>query len=239
MTTLICAHRGASGNFPENSLKAFQKACEVNVDSIEVDVRQTRDGHLVACHDFYLARLSGQHYRLSDLNLDEFKRLRIHSQEPPASLDEIYQNINSGVRIVLDIKENGLEKKFLRQIHDYKLQERIIVSSFDPRILAVVRKLDPEIKTALIAGPFSILPLAVNICFYLRKVSEYINTDYMHLWYNNLLYRGYRTLSNWGYKISLWTIDNPRDIKNALRLKPHSIITNKPDLALKIVDQNR
>lgn len=237
MPPLICAHRGASGYYPENSLKAFQEASQLKADSVEIDVRQTGDGHLVACHDFNLTRLFGIPRRLSEITLEEFKRAKINNLEPPASLEEIFREIDDNLQIVLDVKENGLEKKILGLINQCKLKERIIVSSFDPRVLAVLRKLDSEIKTALIAGPFSILPLAVNICFYLRQVTEYIKSDYMHLWYSNLLYRGYRTLSRRGYKLSYWTVDDPADMSGALKLNPHSIITNTPDLARKIIDQ--
>lgn len=237
MPPLICAHRGASGYYPENSLKAFRKASELNADSIELDVRQTRDGQLVACHDFNLTRLYGIPLRLSEITLEEFKDIKINNLEPPAKLEEIFREIDNSMQIVLDVKEYGLEQKLLRQINEFKLKDRIIVSSFDPRILATVRKLDSEIKTALIAGPFSILPLAINICFYLRRVSEYVNADYMHLWYSKLLYKGYRTLSRWGYKLSYWTVDDPADVRSVLKLDPYSIITNKPDLVRKIVDQ--
>ena len=44
---LIIAHRGASGIAPENTLAAFQKAVEMGVDRIEMDLRQTIDGEVV------------------------------------------------------------------------------------------------------------------------------------------------------------------------------------------------
>ncbi len=236
---LICAHRGASANYPENTLKSFVKALEQKADALEIDVRQTRDGHLVACHDFNLSRLTGEHVGLSEINLEEFKKLRIKNLEPPATLDEIFSEAANCPRIVLDIKENRIEKKILALIAEHRLEEKMILSSFDPRILAVLKHLNPEIKTALIAGPLSLLPLAVNICFYLRKVSEYTNCDYMHLHYMNILYPGYHTLANWGYKISYWTVDYPRDIRNVISLNAESIITNRPGLAKAILERTR
>ena len=75
--------------------------------------------------------------------------------------------------------------------------------------------------------------------FYLRKVSEYTNCDYLHLHYMNILYPGYHTLSNWGYKVSYWTVDYPRDIRNVVSLNAESIITNRPGLARSILDRIR
>ena len=236
---LICAHRGASANYPENTLRSFIKALEQRADALEIDVRQTRDGHLVACHDFNLSRLTGAHVSLSEIDLREFKKLRIKNLEPPASIDEIFSEVGTTPRIVLDIKENRLEKKILALIAEHKLEGNMILSSFDPRILANLKRLNPEIKTALIAGPLSLLPLAVNVCFYLRKVSEYANCDYLHLHYMNILYPGYHTLAGWGYKISYWTVDYPRDIRHVISLNAEQIITNRPGLARAILDRSR
>jgi len=239
MKPRICAHRGASIKYPENSLKAFIEAVEQKADSIEVDVRQTRDGHLAACHDFNLSRLTGYHKRLSEVTLEEFRQLKINGQEHTASLDDILSAVGKQVDIILDVKENGLEKKILTMINSYSLEEKVIVSSFDPRIIATIKRLNPEIQTAFIAGPFSILPLATNICFYLRRVSEYIKSDYMHLCYMKILLPGYRTLTSWVYKISYWTVDHPKDIRNILNLSPESIITNRPGLARRVVSRAR
>jgi glycerophosphoryl diester phosphodiesterase len=237
MKPKICAHRGASHKFPENSLQAFIEAVEQKADSIEVDVRQTRDGHLVACHDFNLSRLTGCHKRLSEVTFDEFRQLKINGQESTASLDEIMSEAGKHVDIILDVKENGLENKILKMISRLALEDKVIVSSFDPRIIANIKRINPEITTAFIAGPFSILPLATNICFYLRRVSEYIRSDYMHLCYMKILHPGFKTLSGWGYKISYWTVDNPKDIRNILNLSPESIITNRPGLARRVVSR--
>ena len=51
---LNIAHRGASGHLPENTLPAFRLAIKQNADMIEIDVHQTKDGHIVVLHDEYL-----------------------------------------------------------------------------------------------------------------------------------------------------------------------------------------
>ena len=77
----------------------------MRADSIEVDVRQTGDGHLVACHDFNLSRLTGKHQRLSEISLTEFQKLRINGLEPPATLEEILSCVGQNLDIILDVKE--------------------------------------------------------------------------------------------------------------------------------------
>jgi len=48
---LIIAHRGASGEAPENTMDAFKLAWKLGADGIEGDFHLTRDGHIVAIHD--------------------------------------------------------------------------------------------------------------------------------------------------------------------------------------------
>ncbi len=45
------AHRGASAQYPENTLLAFRRAAEQGVEAGEIDVHRTRDDELVIIHD--------------------------------------------------------------------------------------------------------------------------------------------------------------------------------------------
>ena len=47
----VFAHRGFSGRYPENTMLAFEKAVELGVDGIELDVHLSKDGELVIIHD--------------------------------------------------------------------------------------------------------------------------------------------------------------------------------------------
>ena len=69
------AHRGASGNNPENTLRAFQKALEIGVDEIELDLRSTRDGHLVVMHDATVDRTTDGTGAIGELTLAEIRAL--------------------------------------------------------------------------------------------------------------------------------------------------------------------
>ena len=68
------AHRGGSAVFPENSLKALQFSAELGVDILEMDVRMTRDGHLVLFHDENLERTTNCKGKLSELLLTDIKK---------------------------------------------------------------------------------------------------------------------------------------------------------------------
>jgi glycerophosphoryl diester phosphodiesterase len=76
---LVAAHRGDWRNAPENSLQAFSKAIEMGVDIIEIDVQKTKDGHLVIMHDQTVDRTTDGKGRVSDLTLEEIRKLNLRN----------------------------------------------------------------------------------------------------------------------------------------------------------------
>ncbi|NLB68415.1 MAG: hypothetical protein GX804_01840 [Lentisphaerae bacterium] len=73
--TVLTAHRGWSGQYPENTLNAFEKAVEAGVDIVEFDVRETADGEFVVIHDPTLERTTNGAGPVSQKRLSELKRL--------------------------------------------------------------------------------------------------------------------------------------------------------------------
>jgi glycerophosphoryl diester phosphodiesterase len=71
------AHRGASGNYPENTRLAFAKAIAAGVDMIELDCQVSHDGHVVIFHDEKLKRTAGVRGAVRDKTLAQLKQLDI------------------------------------------------------------------------------------------------------------------------------------------------------------------
>jgi len=76
---LVVSHRGDWRYAPENSLMAVQRCIDLGVDIVEIDVRLTKDSHLVAMHDETVDRTTNGKGKLSDLTLEEVKALRLKS----------------------------------------------------------------------------------------------------------------------------------------------------------------
>lgn len=72
--TMIAAHRGANQLAPENTLAAFQKAIDLGVDFIEIDVRLTADNHMVIMHDATLDRTTEGHGLVKQTPWDSIKK---------------------------------------------------------------------------------------------------------------------------------------------------------------------
>ncbi|MBQ2012156.1 MAG: glycerophosphodiester phosphodiesterase family protein, partial [Bacteroidaceae bacterium] len=75
----VVAHRGDWRNSPENSIQAFKSCIEMGVDMIEIDVRKTKDNELVIIHDATVDRTTNGKGKVSDLTLEEVKKLRLRA----------------------------------------------------------------------------------------------------------------------------------------------------------------
>ncbi|MGE5302488.1 MAG: glycerophosphodiester phosphodiesterase [Alphaproteobacteria bacterium] len=156
------AHRGASGNFPENTRLAFEKAIEARVDMIEFDCQLTKDGHVVVFHDERLERTARAKGVVRNHTLAELKKLdigewrkRAHKGERVLTLEELLDLVGQRVNLCLDIKQfpeslPGIELKLLFILSHYDYLDRAVLSSFDYRCLDRVRELAPEARLGVI-----------------------------------------------------------------------------------------
>ena len=89
MRPQVVAHRGASHENAEHTLRAYQRAIEVGAGALECDVRLTADGHLVCVHDRNLRRTAATNGVVSTMNLAELDELDFASWKNPwAVLDD-------------------------------------------------------------------------------------------------------------------------------------------------------
>lgn len=74
---LVVAHRGDWRNAPENSLQAFKNCIEMDADMIEIDLKKTKDNHLIIMHDETIDRTTDGKGRPSDYTLEEIRRFHL------------------------------------------------------------------------------------------------------------------------------------------------------------------
>lgn len=109
---LAVSHRGDWRYAPENSLMAIQRCIDLGLDIVEIDVRLTKDGHLVALHDKTVDRTTNGTGLLSELTLAEVKALRLknacgvrHSQQQVPTLEEVMNLTKDKIMVNLDKTE--------------------------------------------------------------------------------------------------------------------------------------
>jgi glycerophosphoryl diester phosphodiesterase len=153
---LIYGHRGvrgpASETPPENTMPAFERAFDELADGIELDVRQASTGEIVVFHDPTLRRMTmGFDSRnVADLSWDELRRIDIGDRIPLLSdvLDWLGPtNMLLNVELKRDLpSRTGLVLAVASLLRKRKaLAERLIISSFDPVMLAPLNVLLPNV----------------------------------------------------------------------------------------------
>lgn len=159
----IFGHRGSAGNRPENTLVSFQEAARAGADGIELDVQLSKDGVPVILHDERVNRTTNGEGWVKDLTFAELRALdaggwfaeEFRGEKIP-SLDEVLEWLVSTDLVVnIELKTGvfryeGIEERVLDLVKKHKLEERVILSSFNHYSLVEARRLHPTIETAIL-----------------------------------------------------------------------------------------
>lgn len=150
---LIIAHRGESFIAPENTVAAVDLAYKKGDDAVEIDVRLTKDNHIVVIHDAHTWRVSGKLKWISRNSLKALKKLDVGSYkgneyrgEKIPSLDQILDLVSSDKKIIIEIKSNQKIIPFLKDIlNKYSFNnDQIEIISFNLRTLLKVKEQIPQ-----------------------------------------------------------------------------------------------
>lgn len=150
---LLFGHRGAYTARPENTIPAFVYAMEAGGDGIEIDVRVTKDGAIVAMHDSRTGRTTDDaaNRYVSELTLAELKELDAGSWLDPSyagtripTLEEIVAAVPEHTLLLLDLKGAGIATAIVDEVHRLGIEGRTYAYAFDLESLQIVRAGVPE-----------------------------------------------------------------------------------------------
>ncbi|HJW65810.1 MAG TPA: glycerophosphodiester phosphodiesterase family protein [Candidatus Bathyarchaeia archaeon] len=217
---LRIGHRGARAYEPENTLRSFRKALEIGVDAIEFDVRKTRDNHLVVIHDADVKRTTNGKGLVADLTLKEITDLSTEKGAKIPTLEEVLELLDSKVKILVELKEQGYEEKVLSIVCAKKVEKNVIIASFLEPALAKVRELNKTIETGLIYAKHhnplkAALELKANYLISLYRFTHTANIEKAH--------------EN-GLKVFVWTINTAEEAAEFVKKGVDGIATDKPDI---------
>ena len=158
---LVIAHRGASGNAPENTMAAFKKAVALGANFIETDLQLSRDARFVAIHDATVNRTTNGQGTVHDMTLTELRRLDAGSWfgsefagERIPTLEEILAfSKKNDVVFYLEIKPGGSwggDHALIGALRESGEIPRAVVISFDAAIVLSLRKIEPTLMTGLL-----------------------------------------------------------------------------------------
>ncbi|MHA1487948.1 MAG: glycerophosphodiester phosphodiesterase [Promethearchaeota archaeon] len=143
---MVIGHRGASSEAPENTLKAFERAIELNADFIEFDLQKTLNHEIIISHDSDLLRLAGKMKSLRDMSLEEIKRIDIGEGERIPTLHELLAITKEKIKLQLEIIAPGIVNDLIKILREENLINTSIVSCFNIMDLLKVKEIEPGLK---------------------------------------------------------------------------------------------
>ena len=232
----VCAHRGASGAYPENTRAAFDAAASAGAGWIETDIQCLADGELAIFHDTHLGRTAPGSAQVTALSWPDMAELDVgswkgdaFSSERPLRCDNLIAwQAEAADRpgIVWEVKcENDPEAvaaaaaALTQRLRDTG-EHRCIVSSFSRGVLVAIRRQLPAIPMALIAEA---LPEdGVAFC-------QQHGLEGMHLDGHQLTQASARTVLDAGLALRCYTINDMNEAERLVALGVSMIMTDFPE----------
>jgi len=149
----VIAHRGWSGQFPENTMLAFREAVNLSVFGIELDVNQTRDGQIVVIHDVDVSRTTNGRDQVNYMTLAELQRLDAGQGEQVPTLREVLEEFAGQISIQVEIKVKGIEVQLAAIWEEFGARDDIYFTSFHHEFLGKLKKQCPTVRVITLELP--------------------------------------------------------------------------------------
>jgi glycerophosphoryl diester phosphodiesterase len=242
----LFAHRGASGEVPENTMAAFRRAIDVGVSYAELDVHATRDGQIVVIHDETLERTTNGKGKVQEHSLAELQQLDAgywfsadDDQQFPfraagvriPTLAEVLRG-SPALRFTVEIKqvEPPIEELVIAVVRDCGRAEDVILASEHDRIITRVRELAPEIATSFAVG---------EVVDFIQRVSTSQLAEYHPAGlalqippeFHDVPLVTAETMTAahaLGLEVHVWTINEPQEMERLLNLGVDGIMSDFP-----------
>lgn len=232
------AHRGASAQYPENTLLAFRRAIEQGVDALEIDIHCTADHELIVLHDSALGRTTNGHGKIHDHSLQEIRQLDAGQGEKVPLLTEVIQLAREAqIRLCVEIKgateREGLEiaEAIIKTLEANDFLSQAIVTSFSSKALLRAKAIHPEVSTMLDPSPQDGSLTPRQVCAQtLAAGANCLSYDFRFL--TPAIVRECQLA---GLALWPWDPDEPDDIRQVISLGVHGIMTNRPDMLNKVL----
>ncbi|WP_396633202.1 glycerophosphodiester phosphodiesterase [Maribacter sp. R86514] len=222
---LVIGHRGAMGHETENTLPSIQKAMDLGVDMIEIDVFKIKSGEIVVFHDDKLDRLTNAPGNIEDYYIFDLRKVIVDGGHKIPMLQDVLKLIDNKVALNIELKGAGTADRVNHIMNSY-IENRnwsadnFIISSFNWNELKEMRKYNPNVAIAVLTeeDPVDAIPVAKEL-----------NAVAINPYFKNLDLETANEIKEAGFKIYTWTVNEPADIEAMKRISVDGIITNFPE----------
>ncbi len=222
---LVIGHRGARGHVAENTLASIQKAMDLGVDGIEIDVFRCATGELVVFHDNTIDDLTNGTGYIEQMTLDSIRQFLVLGKEPIPTLNEVLDLINGKVQLNIELKGTQTARLTSELLTSYfektEWQPKdVFISSFDWEELQQFYEVNKELAIAVLTedDPLDAIPVAKSLNAFA------INPNFENLTQSNA-----DKIHAANLKIYPWTVNEPEDIARMISIGVDAIITDYPE----------
>ena len=244
---LVMAHRGGAGLWPENTMYGFERAVDLGVDMLETEIHSTADNILVLMHDSTVDRTTNGSGPIRAFTLEELKTLDAGynwtsdgGQTFPfrgsgitvPTLEEVFTALPTA-RINIDIKQEkpSLVEPLCKTIRTFDMTDKVMVASFNSKVLKAFRRVCPEVTTSAGTGEVAFF-FMVNMVFLgalYRPACQAFQVPEYSSGIRVLTKRFVETAHGLNLAVHVWTINEVTDMKRLLALGVDGIVTDYPD----------
>jgi glycerophosphoryl diester phosphodiesterase len=233
--TEVMAHRGASGSAPENTLAAVEKAISDGAHWVEIDVQRTADDQVVVVHDRDLMKIGGKPLVVTQSRYADLARVDVGSWFDAAFADQRIPTLQSvlecckgRIKVNIELKyyvwDEQLALRVIHIVEQSRTEEEIVIMSLKPEAVDQVRSLRPDWQVGLLSAG-ALGNLARVDADFLAVHSRMVTSGFVR--------RTYRA----GKTLYVWTVNDAAGMTRQFGLGVDALITDKPALAIRLLDQ--
>jgi glycerophosphoryl diester phosphodiesterase len=221
---LKIGHRGAKGHVAENTLASIEKAIQLGVDGIEIDVHRCASGELVVFHDFTVDRMTDGSGEIAKMPFRELKKLKTRGNFEIPTLAQVLAFVDNKCLLNIELKGQDTAKEAARIITFYVEKKgwdysNFIVSSFQEDLLQTVY----DINTNIPLGVLTDINLGRAKAF-----AKTINAVSLHIDYTMLTEEIVEELKE-EFKVFAYTVNNLKPLARIESYGVSGIISDYPD----------
>jgi len=224
---IVIGHRGAMGHALENTIESVEKAVNLNVDGIEIDVFKSKTGELIVYHDPSLKRLSNSTALIEDISLDSIKKVKLKGGLMIPILEEVIDVIPENIFLNIELKGKNTAYATNKIISEYLTRynwppSKFIISSFNWNELKNFRSINVDVPIAILVDSLYKIDSAIRLSKELNAISLNPNNKFLT---NEIV----KKIHSNDIKVYPYTINAPENIKRMKLMGVDAIITDYPE----------
>lgn len=248
----VIAHRGGAGQWPGETVFAFERAAALGVDVLEMDVHATFEGELVLIHNDTVDETTDGSGRVNSMTLVELKRLDAGSrwtqdgQSFPfrgmgitvPTLGEVFTAFpRARMNVEIKQKSPSIVPQFCDLIRQHGMTDKVLVASFWSSVLDEFRRACPEVATSA-STPEALKFYALNVVLKggkYRPHADALQVDSKAKVFPIITGSFVSAAHRQGLPLHAWTVNEPEEMRRMISLGVDGIITDYPSRLLEIL----